>query len=56
MSQREDMWKKRVEREIEKRRKVEDYFKQALKEAQENKKMVVLGGPDCEVESVFIFR
>ncbi|CAG7835936.1 unnamed protein product [Allacma fusca] len=48
MSQREEMWKKRVEKEVEKRRKVEEYFKQALKEAQESKKMVVMGGPDCE--------
>jgi len=49
MSQREDIWRKRTEKEIEKRRKMEEYFKHALKEAQESKKTVLVGGPDCEV-------
>jgi hypothetical protein len=42
------MWRKRVDREIEKRRQMEEYFKQCLKEAQESTKLVMIG-PDCEV-------
>lgn len=49
MSQREEVWRKRTTKEIEKRKKLEEYFKQALKEAKESKKTVVMGGPDCEV-------
>jgi collagen type IV alpha-3-binding protein len=49
MSQREEVWRKRTEKEVEKRKKVEEYFKQALKEAQESRKTVLVGGPDCEV-------
>ncbi|OXA62811.1 Collagen type IV alpha-3-binding protein [Folsomia candida] len=48
MSQREEVWRKRTTKEIEKRKKLEEYFKQALKEAKESKKTVVMGGPDCE--------
>ncbi|CAL8087373.1 unnamed protein product [Orchesella dallaii] len=46
MQQREDLWKKRHEREVEKRKKLEENFNQALKEAQEKK--AAMGGPDCE--------
>jgi len=49
MSQREEIWRKRTEKEVDKRKKIEEYFKQALKEAQETKKTVLMGGPDCEV-------
>lgn len=56
MSQREEVWRKRTSKEVEKRKKVEEYFKQALKEAQESKKTVVMGGPDCEVSSVLQFH
>ncbi len=52
MSQREDVWRKRTSKEVEKRKKMEEYFKQALKEAQQSKKTVVMG-PDCEVRFRF---
>jgi len=52
MSQREDIWRKRVENEVEKRKKMEEYFKQSLKEAQDATTLkVVMGGPDCEVSN-----
>ena len=41
-----------MEREVEKRRKMEEYFKQSLKEAQDNTKLVMIG-PDCEVRLRF---
>ncbi|XP_064475291.1 ceramide transfer protein-like [Ornithodoros turicata] len=45
MAQREDAWKRRLEREVDKRKKVEDAYKHAMSEAQPP---VVLGGPDYE--------
>jgi len=47
MSQKEELWRKRTCKEVEKRKKLEEYFKQALKEAQDSK-TVRMGGPDCE--------
>jgi len=49
MSQRDDIWKKKLEKEIEKRKKLEDFYKQQLQEVQKTKKLYVMGGPDCEV-------
>lgn len=46
MQQREDLWRKKLEREVQKRKKLEENFNQALKEAQEKK--VGMGGPDLE--------
>lgn len=46
MQQREELWKKKIEREIQKRKKLEENFGQALKEAQEKK--AAMGGPDLE--------
>lgn len=45
MSQREDAWKKRLEREVEKRKKVEESYKTTLMDRQ---KPIVFGGPDYE--------
>ncbi|XP_074649947.1 ceramide transfer protein-like [Tubulanus polymorphus] len=45
MSQREDAWKKRVEREIEKRKRVEDLYRASIND---RTKPLVLGGPDYE--------
>uniref|UniRef100_T1IZW2 Ceramide transfer protein n=1 Tax=Strigamia maritima TaxID=126957 RepID=T1IZW2_STRMM len=47
MNQREDSWKRRFEREMERRKKIEELHKQALNEAQQAK-TIVLGGPDFE--------
>ncbi|XP_076465042.1 ceramide transfer protein-like [Babylonia areolata] len=44
MSQREDAWKKRLEREVEKRKKYEEAYKALSAE----KKLHVVGGPDYE--------
>ncbi|ODM92755.1 Collagen type IV alpha-3-binding protein [Orchesella cincta] len=46
MTQREDLWKKKHEREVQKRKKLEENFNQALKRAQ--RKKAAMGGPDCE--------
>ncbi|CAE1292316.1 COL4A3BP [Acanthosepion pharaonis] len=45
MSQREDAWRKRLEREVEKRKKVEESYKTILMDRQ---KPIVFGGPDYE--------
>ncbi|ELT89655.1 hypothetical protein CAPTEDRAFT_22682, partial [Capitella teleta] len=45
MSQREEAWRRRLEREVEKRRKVEEAYKHTLAE---RPKPIVLGGPDYE--------
>lgn len=47
MAQREDAWKRRLEREVDKRKKLEDAYKQAMSEARAQPP-VVLGGPDYE--------
>lgn len=47
LTQREENWKRRLEKEIEKRRKVEDAYKQALSEIK-SVRPIVLGGPDYE--------
>lgn len=46
MQTREELWKKKLEREILKRKKLEDNFSHSLKEAQAKK--VGMGGPDLE--------
>ncbi|ESO88102.1 hypothetical protein LOTGIDRAFT_234681 [Lottia gigantea] len=45
MSQREEAWKKRLEREVDRRKKYEESYKTLLNE---RPKAVVLGGPDYE--------
>ncbi|XP_050401750.1 ceramide transfer protein [Patella vulgata] len=45
MSQREEAWKKRLEKEVDKRKKYEESYKSLLNE---RPKAVVLGGPDYE--------
>jgi hypothetical protein len=51
MAQHEEMWKKKVDDEVDRRKKMEDYFKQKLMEAQKIAKVSALSGlgPDCEV-------
>lgn len=46
MSQREEAWKKRLEREVEKRKKYEEAYKSTAAEKRE--KLHVVGGPDFE--------
>lgn len=49
-NQREEMWKKRLEREVEKRRKVDELYKIVKQEiANERSKAVCAEGPDLEV-------
>ncbi|XP_042898192.1 ceramide transfer protein [Parasteatoda tepidariorum] len=47
LSQREENWKRRLEKEGEKRRKIEDAYKQALAEIK-SMRPIVVGGPDYE--------
>ncbi|EEC01515.1 goodpasture antigen-binding protein, putative, partial [Ixodes scapularis] len=47
MAQREDAWKRKLEREVDKRKKLEEGYKQAVSEAR-SQPAVVLGGPDYE--------
>uniref|UniRef100_A0A1W7RAQ4 Ceramide transfer protein n=1 Tax=Hadrurus spadix TaxID=141984 RepID=A0A1W7RAQ4_9SCOR len=47
MTQREDNWRRRLEREIEKRKKQEEHYQQLITEAKAQKP-IVLGGPDYE--------
>ncbi|XP_013394772.1 collagen type IV alpha-3-binding protein isoform X2 [Lingula anatina] len=46
MSQREDAWRKRSERETEKRKKIEEAYKALLQDSK--KPPIVIGGPDYE--------
>lgn len=46
MQTREELWRKKLDREVQKRKKLEDNFSQSLKEAQQKK--VGMGGPDIE--------
>ncbi|XP_023228908.1 collagen type IV alpha-3-binding protein-like [Centruroides sculpturatus] len=48
MTQREENWKRRLEREVEKRKKLEEHYQQLLAEAKAQKPPIVLGGPDYE--------
>lgn len=48
MTQREDSWRRRLDKESERRKKAEDLYRQAHVEAQQQHKTVVLGGPDYE--------
>uniref|UniRef100_A0A646QCI9 Ceramide transfer protein n=1 Tax=Hemiscolopendra marginata TaxID=943146 RepID=A0A646QCI9_9MYRI len=47
MSQREESWKRRLEKEIERKKKLEEMYKQVINEAQQ-RRTIVLGGPDFE--------
>lgn len=47
MVKREDSWQRRLEKEMEKRRRIEEGYKSALNEL---KKKSHFGGPDYEVE------
>ncbi|KAL5004461.1 hypothetical protein ScPMuIL_017917 [Solemya velum] len=46
MSQREDAWRKKHEKEVERRKKYEDAYRLAVADQQKSK--VILGGPDFE--------
>ncbi|EFX89333.1 hypothetical protein DAPPUDRAFT_40354 [Daphnia pulex] len=48
-NQSQDGWRRRLEREVEKRKKVEDLYRQALEELRtESKRIVLVGGPDYQ--------
>jgi len=49
VSQREDGWRKRLERETERRKRIEELYKQVKIESDKKQKVVVRGGPDFEV-------
>jgi collagen type IV alpha-3-binding protein len=53
VSQREDGWRKRLERETERRKRIEDLYKHVKVEAEKKQKVVVRGGPDFEVGNFF---
>ncbi|XP_069138571.1 ceramide transfer protein-like isoform X1 [Argopecten irradians] len=46
MSQREDAWRKRLEKEVERRKKLEDAYKTTVSD--QSKPRLVIGGPDFE--------
>lgn len=49
--QKEELWKKKVEKEVEKRKKVEELFQIAKQEMNlEKSKVIIQGGPDLEVK------
>ncbi|KAG1652574.1 Collagen type IV alpha-3-binding protein [Nymphon striatum] len=47
VNQREESWKRRIEKEVEKRKKLEELYRQAISEAR-SQQPIVLGGPDHE--------
>ncbi|GAB6018962.1 hypothetical protein CHUAL_000603 [Chamberlinius hualienensis] len=47
ITQREDSWRRRLEKEVERRKKMEDLYRQASAESQK-KSSLILGGPDYE--------
>ncbi|XP_075537899.1 ceramide transfer protein [Dermacentor variabilis] len=47
MAQREEAWRRKLEREVDKRKKMEEAYKQAMSEAR-SQPPAVLGGPDYE--------
>lgn len=47
LTQREESWKRRLDKETEKRKKLEELYKHAISEAREQQP-IVLGGPDYE--------
>ena len=55
VSQREDGWRKRLERETERRKRIEDLYKHVKVEAEKKQKVVVRGGPDFEVGNFIAF-
>ncbi|XP_065334198.1 ceramide transfer protein isoform X1 [Cloeon dipterum] len=48
VNQREEGWRKRLERETERRKRLEELYKHAKVEAEKKQKVVVRGGPDFE--------
>lgn len=48
LGQREDTWKRRLEREVERRRKVEEMYRAARQEAA-TRRLAMHGSPDYEV-------
>ena len=50
---REESWRRRLEKEAERRKKAEELYRQAHVEAQQQR-TVILGGPDYEVNT-FLF-
>jgi hypothetical protein len=55
LGQREDTWRRRLEREIERRHKVEELYQTARQEAAAHK-LALHGSPDYEVGGLLQFR
>jgi len=55
LGQREDTWRRRLEREIERRRKVEELYQTARQEAAAHR-LALHGSPDYEVGCLLHFR
>jgi collagen type IV alpha-3-binding protein len=49
VSQREEGWRKRLERETERRKRIEELYRGARIEAEKRQRVVVRSGPDYEV-------
>lgn len=53
-TQREELWKKKIEKEIEKRKKIEELYKIVKQEiSAEKSEVIIQGGPDLEVINIF---
>lgn len=55
LGQREDTWRRRLEREVERRRKVEELYQTARQEAAAHR-LALHGSPDYEVSCLLQFR
>ena len=54
LAQREEAWRRKCEREMEKRRRAEEMLKEVSKEADTRRRVVLVGGPDYEVRSCIL--
>lgn len=53
VGQREEVWRRRLERETERRRKLEEIYR--VMKQQPSSRVIVHGGPDHEVSSTLLF-
>jgi collagen type IV alpha-3-binding protein len=53
ISQREDLWRKKLEKEVEKRKKIEELYKGSIEElTKQRPKLTIMSGPDYEVSNI----
>ena len=54
ISQREDLWRKKLEKEVEKRKKIEELYK-GSELTKQRPKLTIMSGPDYEVINISFF-